>query len=82
MEEAAKKAKKMKISNIISALLCMVIGIVMIIYPGKSLDIICQVFGVVLIIGGAASLVFFLQALQTPRCVLYQEKYRHAGLYH
>ena len=61
MEEAAKKAKKMKISNIISALLCMVIGIVMIIYPGKSLDIICQVFGVVLIIGGAASLVFFLQ---------------------
>ena len=57
----AEKLKKMRNNNIVSALLCLVIGIVMIVFPGRSLDVICQVFGVVLIIGGAACIVFFLQ---------------------
>ena len=56
-----EKVKKMRMSSIITALLCMFIGIVMIVFPGKSLDVICQVFGIVLIAGGAACVFFFLQ---------------------
>ena len=55
------KIKKMKTSSIIAALLCMVIGIVMIIYPGRSLDVICQAFGAVLIVGGMVCIIFFLK---------------------
>ncbi len=56
-----EKIKKMKFSSVTTALLCLLIGIVMIIYPGRSLDVICQVFGVVLIGGGVMCIIFFLQ---------------------
>jgi uncharacterized membrane protein HdeD (DUF308 family) len=56
-----EKVKKMKFSSVITALLCMLIGVVMIVYPGKSLNVICQAFGVVLILGGIICIIFFLQ---------------------
>lgn len=49
--------KKLKTNIVISAVLCIVLGIVLVIWPDMSMQIACAAIGVVLLLGGIVRLV-------------------------
>lgn len=48
--------KKLKANVVISALLCILLGIVLVVWPGLSMKIVCTAVGAVLLIGGGVRL--------------------------
>lgn len=51
--------KKVKANVVVSSFLCVVLGIVLVIWPGLSMQIVCIAVGVVLVLGGAIRLAGF-----------------------
>lgn len=51
--------KKFRADMILSALFCMVIGVIIIFWPAETIDILCKILAVVLIVMGAAELVSY-----------------------
>lgn len=51
-----KFLKKLKTNIIISALLCILLGIVLVVWPDLSMQIVCTAVGAVLLIGGGVQL--------------------------
>lgn len=51
--------KKIKANVLVSALLCIVLGIVLVVWPGLSVKIVCRAIGAVLIINGLSRLLNF-----------------------
>lgn len=49
--------KKLKTNIVISAVLCIVLGIVLVVWPDMSMQIACAAIGVVLLVGGLVRLV-------------------------
>ncbi len=54
--------KKLKTNIVISAVLCIVLGIVLVIWPDMSMQIACAAIGVVLLLGGIVRLVQYFVA--------------------
>lgn len=52
--------KKIKANVLISALLCIALGIVLVVWPGMSVKIVCRAIGVVLVINGLIRLLNFV----------------------
>lgn len=52
--------KKIKTNVVISALFCIALGVVLVIWPGMSIQIACMAIGAVLILGGISRLVNFI----------------------
>lgn len=52
--------KKIKTNVVISALFCIVLGVVLVIWPGMSVQIACMAIGAVLILNGISRLVNFI----------------------
>jgi len=48
-----KILKRLKTNVVISSLLCVILGLVLLLWPGLSMRIVCTAVGVVLILGGA-----------------------------
>ena len=56
-----KLLKKLKTNIVISALLCILLGIVLVVWPGLSMQVVCTAVGAVLLIGGCVRLaVYFM----------------------
>lgn len=49
--------KRMKANAVLTALLCVVVGIVLVVWPGMSMHIVCVTIGIVLIAGGVIRLI-------------------------
>lgn len=54
--------KKLKTNIVISALLCILLGIVLIVWPGLSMQIVCTAVGAVLLLGGGVRLAVYFMA--------------------
>ena len=54
--------RKLKTNIVISALLCILLGIVLVVWPDLSMQIVCTAIGVVLLIGGGVRLVVYFTA--------------------
>lgn len=52
--------KKIKANVVISALLCIALGVVLVIWPGMSVQVACMAIGAVLILNGISRLVNFI----------------------
>lgn len=52
--------KKIKANVLISALLCIALGIVLVVWPGMSVKIVCRAIGAVLVINGLIRLLNFV----------------------
>ena len=52
--------KKIKTNVVISALLCVALGVVLVVWPGMSVQIVCMAIGAVLILNGISRLVNFV----------------------
>lgn len=57
-----KLLKKLKTNVVISAALCILLGIVLVIWPGLSMQIVCTAIGAVLLIGGGVRLAAYFTA--------------------
>jgi len=57
-----KILKKLKTNVIISSLLCVILGLVLLLRPGLSIQIVCTAVGAVLIISGAIRIVGYFTA--------------------
>lgn len=57
-----KILKKFKTNVVISSLLCVVLGLVLMLWPGLSIQIVCTAVGVVLIVSGAMRIVSYFTA--------------------
>ena len=55
-----KLLKKLKTNIVISALLCILLGIVLVVWPGLSMQIVCIAVGAVLLIGGGVRLAVYI----------------------
>ena len=56
-----KLLKKLKTNIVISALLCILLGVLLVVWPGLSMQIVCTAVGAVLLIGGGVRLaVYFM----------------------
>lgn len=51
--------KKIKISSLADAIICIVAGIVLVAWPGATMDILCKALAVVLIVAGAVMVIAF-----------------------
>ena len=49
--------RKMKANAVVSSLLCVVLGLVLVIWPGMSMQIVCSAIGVVLILTGIMKII-------------------------
>ena len=54
--------KKLKTNVVISAALCILLGIVLVVWPDLSMQIVCTAIGAVLLIGGGVRLVAYFMA--------------------
>lgn len=54
-----KLLKKLKTNVVISAILCILLGIVLVIWPDLSMQIVCTAIGAVLLIGGGVRLAVY-----------------------
>lgn len=54
--------KKLKTNVVISAALCILLGIVLVVWPGLSMQIVCTAIGAVLLIGGGVRLAAYFTA--------------------
>ena len=54
--------KKVKVNDSISSIICTVIGIVLLIWPGTSTHVVCMVLGGVLLAYGVIQIVLYLMA--------------------
>ncbi|MDE7017659.1 MAG: DUF308 domain-containing protein [Lachnospiraceae bacterium] len=52
--------KKIKTNVLISALLCIALGIVLVVWPGMSVQVVCMAIGAVLILNGISRLANFI----------------------
>lgn len=52
-----KILKRVKANAVISAILCMALGLVLVVWPGISMQIVCVAVGIVLVLGGVVRLV-------------------------
>lgn len=57
-----KILKKLKTNVVISSLLCVILGLVLLLWPGLSIQIVCTAVGAVLIISGAIRIVGYFTA--------------------
>lgn len=57
-----KLLKKLKTNVVISAAMCILLGIVLVIWPGLSIQIVCTAIGAVLLIGGGVRLAAYFTA--------------------
>lgn len=57
-----KLLKKLKTNVVISAALCILLGIVLVVWPGLSMQIVCTAIGAVLLIGGGVRLAAYFTA--------------------
>lgn len=57
-----KLLKRLKTNILISALLCILLGIVLVIWPDLSMQIVCTAVGAVLLIGGGVRLAEYFSA--------------------
>lgn len=56
-----KLLKKLKTNIVISAVLCIALGVVLVIWPDMSMQVMCTTIGIVLLIGGLVRLIeYFL----------------------
>lgn len=53
-------AKKIKTNSMVSALLCVVLGLVLLIWPGTAISVLNTLLGIVLTVVGAIDIVMFL----------------------
>ena len=49
--------RKMKANAVVSSLLCVVLGLVLVIWPGMSMQIVCAAIGVLLILTGLMTVI-------------------------
>lgn len=54
-----KLLKKLKTNVVISAILCILLGIVLVVWPDLSMQIVCTAIGAVLLIGGGVRLAVY-----------------------
>ncbi len=57
-----KILKKLKTNIVISAVLCIVLGVILVIWPDMSMQVACATIGVVLLVGGIVRLVEYFVA--------------------
>ena len=57
-----KFLKRLKTNIVISALLCILLGIVLVVWPDMSMQIVCTAIGAVLLIGGGVRLAVYFTA--------------------
>ncbi len=57
-----KVLKKLKTNVVVSALLCIALGVVLFAWPGLSMQIVCTAIGAVLLIGGGVRLAAYFTA--------------------
>lgn len=50
---------KIRISSLADAIICMIVGLVLVIWPGATMDILCKALAVVLIVAGAVMVISF-----------------------
>lgn len=56
----AQILKKIKTNVIVSALICVIIGVVLVAWPGMSVHVVCMTIGAVLVISGISRLLIFI----------------------
>ncbi len=52
--------KKIKANVMVSALICIIIGVVLVAWPGKSVHVVCMTIGAVIVISGISRLITFM----------------------
>lgn len=52
--------KKIKTNVMVSALICIIIGVVLVAWPGKSVHVVCMTIGAVIVISGISRLITFM----------------------
>lgn len=52
--------KKIKTNVMVSALICIALGVVLVVWPGLSVKVVCMAIGVVLVINGISRLINFI----------------------
>lgn len=52
--------KSLKVNDSLSAVVCTLLGIVLLIWPGQSTDLVCMILGVVLAVFGIVQIVLYL----------------------
>lgn len=62
MDEIKKKAKELTRNFIVINIGAVVLGIILVLFPDKSKDIICRAVGIMLCIGGVLSLIEYVRA--------------------
>ncbi len=52
--------RKFKVNYTVSALVCVILGLVLLIWPGTTTQIVCMLLGIVLLVYGAVQIVIYL----------------------
>lgn len=52
--------KRIKTNVMVSAFICMTLGIILVVWPGLSVKVVCMAIGVVLVINGISRLMNFI----------------------
>ena len=61
-EQMEQKVKSWRYNFVVAAILCLVLGIVLLVWPGTGSSVICRTIGAVLVIYGAVQIFAFLLA--------------------
>ena len=60
--------KRIKTNVMVSAFICMTLGIILVVWPGLSVKVVCMAIGVVLVINGISRLMNFIFEIGRASC--------------